>query len=404
MNIAPRSAGYIALLVALGSFGPLTMSIYTPVMPSVGNDLSAGADSVKLTLTTYMLGFAVGQIFYGPLSDRYGRRPVLLGGLLFFTLATFACSFASSIGGLLGLRLVQGLGAASGTVIGRALTRDAYTFHEMPLVMSWISLGQNIAPIMAPTLGGFLGEWLSWRATFWFVGIFGLTLLAVTTLGLGETNKHRSQSIDLSSLLRGSGEMLRERQFLGNVLTLGFAFAINFGMLAGVPFILQDRLGFSPQEFGLIVLLSIGGFTLGTFVNNRLVGRVAPVTIMQASGWFHILGLGIMAALSLSGVLTWWAIVVPHMILSFGTGTIVANANAGAVGLFPRLAGTASSLAGLAQMGMGAMGTVSVAILTQVGSRYDAMPLVIGLAPFALATVLSARLLRPTPRAPKLDS
>lgn len=395
MTLTPRSTAYIALLVALGSFGPLTMSIYTPVMPSVGHDLAATPDSVKLTLTTYMLGFAVGQLFYGPLSDRYGRRPVLLGGLLFFALTTFACSFAPSIGGLIGLRILQGLGAASGSVLGRALTRDAYTFQEMPLVMSWISLGQNIAPSLAPLIGGFLGEWASWRATFWFVGGFGTILFLIVLAGLGETNRHRSDRIDLSSLLRGSGEMLRDRRFLGHVLPLGFAFALNFGMLAGVPFILQEGLGFSPQEFGMIVLLSVGGFTLGTFVNNRLVGRVAPSTIIRHSGWFHVAALAVMAALSLSGVVTWWAVVGPHMLLSFGTGMIVANANAGAVGMYPRLAGTASSLAGLAQMGMGAMGTVAVAVLTTMGSRYIAMPLVIGLMPFAVAVLLSARLLKP---------
>ncbi|WP_296349598.1 multidrug effflux MFS transporter [Reyranella sp.] len=404
MTLKPRSAAYIALLVALGSFGPLTMSIYTPVMPSVGHDLVATPDSVKLTLTTYMIGFAVGQLFYGPLSDRYGRRPVLLGGLFFFTLTTFACSFAPSIGGLIGLRILQGLGAASGSVLGRALTRDAYSFKEMPLVMSWISLGQNIAPSLAPTIGGFLGEWASWRATFWFVGGFGVILFMVVLAGLGETNKYRSERIDLSSLLRGSGEMLRDRRFLGHILPLGFAFAMNFGMLAGVPFILQESLGFSPREFGLIVLLSVGGFTAGTFVNNRLMGRVAPTTIIQFSGWFHVAALIGMAALSLSEVVTWWAIVGPHMVLSFGTGMIVANANAGAVGMFPKLAGTASSLAGLAQMGMGAMGTITVAILTIVGSRYVAMPLVIGLAPFAIATLWSAQLLRGAPRPPKLES
>ena len=403
MNLTPRSPAYIALLVALGSFGPLTMSIYTPVMPSVGHELLATPENVKLTLTTYMLGFAVGQLFYGPLSDRYGRRPVLLGGLLFFTITSFACAFAPSIGGLIGLRILQGLGAASGSVLGRALTRDAYTFKEMPLVMSWISLGQNIAPSLAPTIGGFLGEWSSWRATFWFVGGFGTILFLVTLAGLRETNKFRSERIDLSSLLRGSGEMLRNRRFLGHILPLGFAFALNFGMLAGVPFVLQESMGFSPREFGLIVLLSVGGFTLGTFVNNRLVGRVAPVDIIMFSGWFHVAALVGMAALSLSGIVTWWAIVGPHMLLSFGTGMIVANANAGAVGLYPRLAGTASSLAGLAQMGMGAMGTVAVAALTVVGSRYVAMPMVIGLTPFAIATVLSARLLRGEPRAPKLE-
>jgi DHA1 family bicyclomycin/chloramphenicol resistance-like MFS transporter len=381
-------------LVALGSFGPLTMSIYTPVMPAVGIDLHAHSDSVKLTLTTYMLGFAVGQLFYGPLSDRFGRRPVLLAGLIFFTAATLACSFAPTIGGLIGLRVLQGLGAASGSVIGRALTRDAYSFQEMPLVMSWISLGQNIAPSLAPSLGGFLAEWVSWRATFWFCGAFGALLLLVTLAWLGETNRHKSGAMDLGKLLRGSGEMLRNRHFLGNVLTLGFAFAINFGMVAGVPFILQEHMGFSPREFGLIVLLSVAGFSSGTFVNNRLIGRVSPIVIMRMSGWFHVAALGVMAALSLGGVATWWAIVGPYMVLSFGTGMIVANANAGAVGLFPKLAGTASSLAGLAQMGMGAMGTVTVAILTLIGSRYVALPLVVGLMPFALLTVLSARLLR----------
>ncbi len=403
MTLKPRSAAYIALLVALGSFGPLTMSIYTPVMPSVGHDLVATPDNVKLTLTTYMIGFAVGQLFYGPLSDRYGRRPVLLGGLFFFTLTTFACSFAPSIGGLIGLRILQGLGAASGSVLGRALTRDAYTFQEMPLVMSWISLGQNIAPSLAPTIGGVLGEWASWRATFWFVGGFGAILFLVVLAGLGETNKFRSERLDLGSLMRGSGEMLRDRRFLGHILPLGFAFAMNFGMLAGVPFILQESLGFSPREFGLIVLLSVGGFTAGTFVNNRLMGRVAPSTIIQHSGWFHVAALIGMAALSLSGVVTWWAIVGPHMVLSFGTGMIVANANAGAVGMYPKLAGTASSLAGLAQMGMGAMGTVTVAVLTIIGSRYVAMPLVIGLAPFAIAMLWSGRLLRKAPPTSKLD-
>jgi len=150
-------------------------------------------------------------------------------------------------------------------------------------------------------------------------------------------------------------------------------------------------------------LLSVGGFTAGTLVNNRLVGRVHPIAMMRASGWFHVAALAVMGALSLSGIVTWWAIIGPHVVLSFGTGMIVANANAGAVGMYPKLAGTASSLAGLAQMGMGAMGTISVAILTLFGSRYIAMPLVIGLAPFAVAMLLSARLLRQGARPPKLE-
>ncbi|HYD05399.1 MAG TPA: Bcr/CflA family efflux MFS transporter, partial [Reyranella sp.] len=245
MRAAPRSAAYLALLISLSSFGPLTMSIYTPVMPLIGTDLGAGADSVKVTLTTYMLGFAIGQLFYGPLSDRFGRRPIVLAGVAFFTLTSLGCAFAPSIAGLIGLRVLQGLGAASGAVMGRALLRDAYDAKEMPLVMSWIALAINVSPAIAPSIGGLLGQEFGWRATFWFVGGFGALLLAALVLLLEETNRFRSTSVDLGALMRGSGEMLRNRRFLGYVLTLGFAFAINFGMLAGTPFILQDQLGFS---------------------------------------------------------------------------------------------------------------------------------------------------------------
>jgi DHA1 family bicyclomycin/chloramphenicol resistance-like MFS transporter len=375
------------------------MSIYTPVMPLIGSDLGAAADSVKYTLTTYMLGFAVGQLFYGPLSDRFGRRPIVLFGVAFFTVTSIGCAFASSIEGLIGLRILQGLGAASGAVLGRALLRDAYEAKEMPLVMSWIALAMNVSPAIAPSIGGLLGQEFGWRSTFWFVSGFGALLLVAMTLALGETNRFRSERIDLAVLRSGSGEMLRNRRFLGYVLTLGFAFAINFGMLAGTPFILQDKLGFSPREFGLIVLISTSGFAAGNFANNRLVGRVSSIAILRLAGWFHVTALTLMAVLSLSGVATWWAIVGPHMVLSFGSGMIGPNASAGAVSLYPRLAGTASSWVGLAQMGMGALGTIMVAVLTAIGSRYNAMPLVIALMPFAIATVLASRLLKVTPPA-----
>jgi DHA1 family bicyclomycin/chloramphenicol resistance-like MFS transporter len=401
--IAPRSTAYLCLLVGLSSFGPVTMSIYTPVMPQVGTDLHAASDAVKYTLTTYMLGFALGQLVYGPLSDRFGRRPALLFGLAFFAAATVGCSFAPTIRSLIGLRFVQGLGAASGTVLSRALTRDAYTFQEMPKIMSWIALVLNVAPAVSPSIGGFLGEAYSWRATFWFVGGWGLLLLGFVTFGLRETNRFLGDTVDFASLLLGSGEMLRDRRFLGYVLTLGFAFALNFGMLAGTPFILQERLGFSPREFGLIALVSVSGFTIGSFASNRLVGRVLPVTILRFAGWFHVGAISMMAALSLAGVLTWWAIVGPHMMLSIGSGAIGPNATAGAVGLYPKLAGTASSWLGLAQMGMGALGTIAVAVATLIGSRYVAMPLVFALAPFAVATVLSALLLPPPSAATRVE-
>jgi DHA1 family bicyclomycin/chloramphenicol resistance-like MFS transporter len=411
VQITPRSAGYLVLLVALSSFGPLTMSIYTPVMPLIGGTLNAGADEVKITLTTYMLGFAVGQLFYGPLSDRFGRRPVLLGGLLFFTATTIGCVFAGSIGSLIAQRFFQGVGACAGVVIGRALARDVYDFREMPRVMGWISLALNISPAIAPSVGGYLGEKFGWSAPFWVLAVFSTILFLVTVLALPETNRHRSTAMNLGALLRGSGEMLRDRVFRGYVLTMGFSFAINFGMIAGTPFILQDHLGFAPREFGMLVLLSVGGFTAGGICNQLFIGRVAPPRILRLATCCHIAALGAMAVPAYFNVLAWWSIIGPHMLLSFGSGMVVPTASAGAIGLHPRLAGTASSLFGLAQMGIGAMGTVSVAVLTGLGSHASGVPLVgewagcrtaacgvpvplvVGLLPFALAGFFSARML-----------
>jgi DHA1 family bicyclomycin/chloramphenicol resistance-like MFS transporter len=412
VQITPRSAGYVALVVALSSFGPLTMSIYTPVMPLIGGTLGAGPDEVKVTLTTYMLGFAVGQLFYGPLSDRFGRRPVLLGGLLFFTATTVGCIYAQSIASLITQRLFQGIGACAGVVIGRALVRDVFEYREMPRIIGWISLAMNISPAIAPTVGGWLGEAFGWTATFWALAAFSTLMFAISALGLPETNRHRSPDVDIGALLRGSGEMLRDRLFMGYVMTMGLSFAINFGMIVGTPFILQDHLGFSPREFGLLALLSVGGFTAGGICSQFLIGRVEPSRVMQRATFCHLGALVGMAVPAAFDTLHMWSIVGPQMLLSFGSGVIIPNASAGAVGLHPKLAGTASSLFGLAQMGIGALGTAVVAVLTGlsgnapgmpllgewVGCRTVAcgvpMPLVIGMLPFAVGGIISAWTLR----------
>lgn len=407
--LAPRSRGYLALLIALSSFGPLSMSIYSPVMPLIERSLSTGPDGVKLTLTTYMVGFALGQLFYGPLSDRFGRRPVLIAGLIAFAVTSLGCAFAGAIGELVTLRLFQGLGAASGSVLGRALVRDAYEYREMPRIMSWISLGVNIAPAIAPSIGGLLAESFGWQGAFWVLAGVSAFLFVVVAAALPETNKARAATLDVAGVLRGSGEMLHHPQFRGYCLTMGFAFGIVFGMVAASPFILQTHLGVSPTEFGLYVLLSVAGFTAGGFVNNRLIGKVATGKIVCAATLCHVGGLLVMAGLAYANVMTPLTVMVPYMICSFGSGIVVPNANAGTVGLFPRLAGTASSLVGVAQMGVGALGTLAVALATGVGGHEPGvlplvgrwlgcrtmacavpMPMIAAMLPFAFAAVASA--------------
>jgi DHA1 family bicyclomycin/chloramphenicol resistance-like MFS transporter len=411
-RIRPRSGAFLTLLIGLGCFGPLSMSIYTPIMPAIGSGLNAGPDEVKLTLTTYMVGFAVGQIFFGPLSDRFGRRPVLLAGLAMFTLMSVACALATSVHYLIGLRLLQGLGACAGVVISRALARDAYDFNEMPKIMSWVALGVQVAPAVAPAIGGHLAVWFGWTSAFWFLAGFAGLMLVVVAFGLGETNKHRAVGFSILGFARGSAEMLRHRLFLGYALTLGFAFSIIFGTMVGLPFILQDHIGVPPDLYGYCIILSVLGFTGGTFANNRLIGRIAPERIVGSAAWCHLTGLGITGVLALFGILTVWSVMLPYMLVSFGTGIITPLGNARAVGLFPQLAGTASSLIGLSQMGMGAIGTILVAVATSIGGHDRPlpllgewvgcttaacavpMPMLLALLPSAVGVILCARLLR----------
>ena len=410
--IRPRSTAYLALLIGLGCFGPLSMSIYTPVMPAIAAGLHATADEVKLTLTTYMIGFAAGQIVFGPLSDRFGRRPVLLVGMAMFTLLSAGCALAPSIGWLIGLRLLQGLGACAGAVISRALARDAYDFNEMPRVMSLIALGIQIAPAVAPAIGGHLSVWFGWTAAFWLLAGYSALMLAVVAFGLAETNQQRATNFSFPAFLRSSAAMLRHRVFLGYASTLGFAFSIIFGTMVGLPFILQDHLKLAPDIYGYVIILSVLGFTGGTFANNRLLGRISPERLVRIAAWGPLIGLLLTAVLAMFGQLSVWSVMLPYMLISFASGIMGPLGSARSVGLFPQLAGTASSLIGLAMMGMGAVGTVLVAVATSIGGHDRPlpylgelvgcrsadcavpMPMIVVLLPSAVAVILCARLLR----------
>jgi len=413
--IRPRTPGFLALLIGLGCFGPLSMSIYTPIMPAIAAGLHAGPEEVKLTLTTYMIGFAGGQVLFGPLSDRFGRRPVLLFGLAAFTLFSIGCALAGTIDQLIVLRILQGAGACAGSVISRAMARDVYDFAEMAKVMSWIALGIQVAPAVSPIIGGHLAVWFGWAAAFWFLAAYSSVMFLVVAIGYAESHHHRPASMGLTGFIMASAEMLRSRLFLGYVLTLGSAFSIIFGTMVGLPFILQDHLAVPPNLYGYVVVLSAFGFTAGTFANNRLVGRVVPERIVRLAAWGHIVGLGITAALALCGIVSVWSVMLPYMLVSFCTGIITPLGSARAVALFPRLAGTASSLLGLAMMGMGAVGTLLAAFATSLGNSSSGlpllgawvgchsqdcaapMPMIVILLPSAIAVILSSLLLRRIP-------
>jgi DHA1 family bicyclomycin/chloramphenicol resistance-like MFS transporter len=354
----------IVLLVALAAFGPLSFSIYTPSMPDIGRNLLASDADVKLTLTTFLIGFSAGQIIFGPLSDRYGRRPVLLAGVAIYALMGLACALANSIDALIAIRLFHGIGVCSGQVISRAITRDTFGHHGSPKVMGWISLGINIAPAIAPILGGHLTGWFGWRSVFYVLAGFGALIFAIVFVYFRESNVHRGQSLGILGTLRQAGPMLRDRTFMGYALSMSAIFASMFAYVAGGPFVLMKMVGLTPQEFGYWILTSVAGFTVGSFIATRMIGRISPPRIVAIGLLVGVAGFAAMALPALMGVLNLYVIMLPYFIAATGYSMVMAPAMSGAVNRFPKLAGTASSLMGTMQMGCAALSTAIVTALS----------------------------------------
>ncbi len=382
----------IVLLVALTTFGPLSMSIYTPAMTTIGQALMASDEEVKLTLTTFLIGFSAGQIIYGPLSDRYGRKPVLLVGAAVYTLMGLACAFAPSVEELIVLRIFHGLGVCSGSVIARAIVRDTFGQQGSARVMSWISLGINIAPAVAPVLGGHLTALFGWQSVFFVLAGFGGTVFLAVLFGLRETNPYLGQGAGIWGTIRQAGPMLAHRQFMGYGLAIGAMFAAMFAYTAGAPFVLINKLGLSPAAFGYWILTSVAGFTFGSLIATRTVTRL-PLPLCIVIGLaVAVIGGVLMLVLALAGELSVMAIVLPYFIVAIGSGMVMAPAMAGSINQFPRQAGTASSLMGTMQMGGGALSTAIVTVLTD-GTQMPMIWTLLGSA--VLGVVSTLLLLRP---------
>jgi DHA1 family bicyclomycin/chloramphenicol resistance-like MFS transporter len=379
----------IALLVSLAAFGPLSISIFTPSMTDIARSLAASDADVKLTLTTFLLGYAGGQMLFGPLSDRFGRRPVLLAGVALYAATGLACALTTSIGSLIVLRIFHGVGVCSGTVIARAITRDTFGHHGSPKVMGWIALGINVAPAVAPILGGHLTAWFGWQAIFYVLAGFGTLIFFVVLAFLRESNPYRGRSLGVWGTIRQAGPMLRDRLFMGYALAIAAAFGAMFAYSAGAPFVLMSMIGMGPAEYGYWVLTSVAGFTAGSYLATRLIGRVSLARCTLLGLVIGLVGAGAMALLAFMGLLSPWSIVVPYFGIAMGSGTVMAPAMAGSVNRFPRQAGTASSLMGVLQMGGAAVATIFVTVFTD-GTQFPMVltiggSLVLGL---AVATLL----------------
>jgi DHA1 family bicyclomycin/chloramphenicol resistance-like MFS transporter len=350
----------LAVLALLSSFTPLSIDMYLPALPVIAVDLRGSAGDIQLTLSAFMIAFGAGQIFYGPAGDRFGRRPVILSGLFVYILTSIGCAFAAAADQLVVLRFLQGLAACGGVVLARTMVRDLAERDQAARAMSLMMACTSIAPMLAPLIGGQILWYAGWRAIFWTLAGIGVLALIVASLRLPETLRPEyRQPLVLAHILKRFGELLRHRAFMGYAFTGAFQFAALFSFLSGSPFVFIERYGVAPRAYGLIFGGMVVFMTLGSLLNAKFApvfgaGRILRyAVIVPAIAGSTALVLGLIEARY--GTIGMWPFFFCFAPQIATISLIGPNAMAMALQRYPHMAGTASSLIGVLQFGLGAL-------------------------------------------------
>ena len=350
------------LLTAVVGLGALSIDMFLPSLPAIATAFAAPPATVQLTVTLFLMAFAASQLVYGPLSDRFGRRWVLIAGLALYAAAGLACALASSIGVLIGARVLQALGGGAGPVVARAVIRDLHGPERAARVFSYMAMVQSLNPMLAPVLGGYVHQTFGWRAVFLVLAGAGTFFVALMAAGVHETNVRRDPSaLQPGAMGRNVARLLSDRAYLAYVLVNALMFGGQFAFISGSPFVLIGVLGVSPSVFGFCFGAVTLGIMTGTFLSSRFGTQLGlDRTIFCGTS----LGVGagvVLAALAWSGILSVAAVVAPMYVFAIGLGLTLPNGIAGAIGPFPRMAGLAAAVASFLQMTGSALYSVAVA-------------------------------------------
>ena len=356
-----RGRRTILLLMALTALGQLGVNLALPALPSIGTALGITSADTALILSTYLVGLAAGQLVVGPLSDRFGRRSVLLWGLALFTVAGALSAFALDEASLLGLRVVQGAGASAPLAIGRAVARDLYDGTPLVRVMALMTMAMAVVPGLAPALGGVLTEILGWRGALGSAGIAGLGLLLLVTMRLPETNRTPLTHLDGADVARLYSTLVVSRVFLGHALANTMVLAALYAFFAGAPRVLIGPAALTPAQFGLVPVATSLAYIAGGWALLRTTDgtRLRAATLLAAR-FATIAGSAGLIALFLSGPVTLLGTVIGSATYAFGLGALLPVGVAGALVPFREEAGTASALLSALQMAGGALAGAAV--------------------------------------------
>lgn len=384
-----------ALTLSLITFGQFAIDIYLPSFTSMQKQLKTSAGMIQLTLTFYLISYGFTQLIYGPLSDRFGRRKVLLSGMIIFIAGSLGTYIAPTIGWVLATRFIQGLGISSANVLCRAILRDLYPGSELDKKTPYLGMVWVIPPIIAPVLGGYIESFFGWRSNFLFLaGIVWIEFLLVYFFLPETKDPSEVHSIHPKVIWKNYKTLLGSRPFLGYVTTDLILFGAFSCFYAVGPFLLQVRLDLSAVSLGWMLLLMASGYMMGSILNIFLTHRLPQKTIMSYGVLCIILVSLAMLTVALMGIMTVFGIVSLQLLFFFGIGLIFTNCISGCLKIFPPLAGSASALWGLfAFIG----GTIGSSLMTLFPEN-NQLPLasVFTVQSFLVAVVLYSLVFRPT--------
>lgn len=358
---APSNRLLLGLLAAITAAGPIAMNIYLPALPRVQAYFGTSVAEVNLTVSLPLIAFAIGVFIYGPVSDRFGRRPVILGGQLVFALGNLLCLFAPSFGMLLAGRVVQALGTSAGLVVARAMLGDLYGREKMARMLAYLTMIIVIGPTVSPLIGGFVTEAFGWHALFGLLLATNFVILAVVWRFLPETRSDADRRQGASGLARMSLAVVRQPTFLGLALQSGMIFSVFLAFISIVPYVMVS-LGHSSTEYGLWYLAVAIGYFLGNWVVTRFATRAGLRRLIEMGMAIQLVSAVGGAGLVLAGFWQPAALFLPMGVLSFGQGLALPNITASAVALAPRAPGAASSMLSFSQQLIGAIAVQGMAV------------------------------------------
>lgn len=372
----------LLILVVATAIGPFSMQIFLPALPSIQADFAVSAATAQLAFSLSALAMAVATLIYGPLSDRLGRRPALLSGLVIFLAGSLICAFANSIGLLIFGRVVQAAGGCAGMVLGRAIVRDLYDREKSASAIAYITMAMVVAPMLAPAIGGVLTDLFDWSAVFLLGGALGVLVLIAVRGHLPETLVPHGRPTTFGAMLGDFATLVRLPAFLGFAFQGGFSMAVFFSFLAAAPYVMIIVLERPPSEYGLMFIVVSAAFMAGNFTTARLSRRVGIDRMVLGGSTGTLFGSCMLVLLVPAVYVTPWALFLPMMLIAFTQGLSMPNSLAAVISLRPDLAGAASGLAGFLQMGTAAL------VAQLIGSIQNGSPY-----PMAIGMLVSAALM-----------